>query len=198
MDRVLIGYTTNAGSTKEIAGKVASELIQPGVTVDVKELSKINDLDLYDTVIIGAPMILGWHKEALTFIRKYQSDLEMKKVAYFACAMKLTKNPAADTYGISLALDPTLASDPQHPGRIGLEEGFTTVDHYLNSMITAAPEIKPVSVAFFNGKLDYSKLSVWQKLFVRIFVRAEPGDFRNWDFIKTWSTELNKTFTMIN
>lgn len=58
--KVLVAYSTNAGSTGEVAEAVAGELRKDGTTVDVKRLEEVADISPYQAVVVGAPMILIW------------------------------------------------------------------------------------------------------------------------------------------
>jgi menaquinone-dependent protoporphyrinogen IX oxidase len=87
-------------------------------------------------------------------------------------------------------MDSSLEADPIVAGKLAIKERFTMIDHYVQPMVDAAPATRPVNVAFFNGKLDMTKLNLFQKAFVSLIVQATPGDFRNWDFIKAWSTDF--------
>lgn len=70
-------------------------------------------------------------------------------------------------------------------------EKHATVEHYLSPALTKALLVKPVSVGFFAGKLDYSKLNIFHKLFVKLIIQAQTGDLRNWEAIRQWATGLN-------
>ena len=83
MSKVLIVYSTNSGSTGEVADAVAEELKQNGHTVEVKKIQDAANIDGYDAVVVGAPMIFGWHQTARSFIHKYQSALAQKKGSIF-------------------------------------------------------------------------------------------------------------------
>ncbi len=191
MSRVLVTYSTNAGSTADVAKSVADEIKLAGHEVDVMRTSEVTDLGKYETVVVGAPMILGWHGAAKMFVRRHQDELAAKKTAYFACAMRLTKADGERLPEFSLALDPNLAEEPAKPGSLSLKERFTTIGHYLGPMAGAAPKVKPLSVAFFKGKLEMFRLKWYQALFVMIVVQAVPGDYRDWEYIKTWAGELS-------
>ena len=52
------------------------------------------------------------------------------------------------------------------------------------------PQVKPVSVAFFAGRLDYSKLNIFHMLFVMLIIGATPGDFRNWEAVREWAASV--------
>lgn len=74
--------------------------------------------------------------------------------------------------------------------RLSRKEKFTSVANYLKPVLEKAPQVKPVSVGFFAGKLDYGCLNLFQKLFVRIIIRAKEGDYRNWEAIRDWAKSL--------
>lgn len=192
MTKVLITYSTNSGSTAEVAGAIAATLDQAGHNVEVKNIAAVADLDGYDAVVIGAPMIFGWQADARRFVRRHQSALATRKVAYFACAMRLTRAPAEKIPPVALTLDPNLVAAPLKPGFLTLKERFTTLGYYLKPMLAAAPAAEPLSVAFFNGKLEMFRLKWWQAAFVMAVVQAVPGDYRDWDCIAAWAKSLGE------
>jgi menaquinone-dependent protoporphyrinogen oxidase len=191
MSRILIAYATNSGSTAEAADAVAAELTQQGHNVEVKSCREVISPADYDSVIIGAPMIFGWHGDARKFVRKFGKTLAAKKTAYFACAMRLTDTPAGHAQDIPLLLDASLAAEPVKSSRLSFKENFTSLEHYLKPMLACAPEVKPVSIAFFNGKLEMYRLKWWQALFVMAVVQGAPGDYRDWDVIKGWAQSIS-------
>lgn len=132
MSRILVAYSTNAGSTAEVAETVAAALRQGGHTADVKTTAAAADLNGYDAVVVGAPMIFGWQKTARQFVKRHQGDLAGKKVAYFACAARLTHAAGETLPAVPLIVDPNLASDPVKPGALSFKERFTTTGHYLH------------------------------------------------------------------
>lgn len=192
MSKVLITYSTNSGSTGEVAEEIGKILLQEGHTVAVKAERDVASLEEFDSVVIGAPMIFGWHAATRSFIRKNRTALSSKKVAFFSCAMRLTKVPGERLPDVNVALDPLLASEPVKNGSLTLKERFTTLGYYLKPMLQAAPEVKPVCIAFFNGKLEMFRLKWWQAAFVMIVVQGVPGDYRDWDFIGSWTKEISR------
>ncbi len=194
MKRVLIAYTTNSGSTEKIAQEVGEELHQHGNEVRILRFEGVTSLKNYDLVIIGAPMILGWHRDAAQFVKQHQDELSKVPVAYFFAAMSLTQTGEEQVEGIPLRIDPGLAKPPARAGRLSLRERYATPKNYLRSALRAAPLIKPVEVAFFGGRLEMFRLKLLQALFVMLVVRAQPGDLRNWDFIRKWAVELGKRY----
>jgi len=191
MKTILVAYSTNSGSTAEVAQAVGDELVKGGNQVDVRTIKDVTSFAEYGAVVVGAPMIMGWHLPAVNFVKKHEQVLSKLPVAYFLTAMSLTQVEYQDFEGISISVDPRLAKPPKNPGRLSFRENYATVKNYLPTALKAAPMVKPVSVAFFGGKLDIMRLRLWQKLFVMIVVQAQPGDYRNWTFIREWANDLN-------
>ncbi|MHC1783844.1 MAG: flavodoxin domain-containing protein [Anaerolineaceae bacterium] len=194
MKKILVVYKTNSGSTAEIAQAIAEELRSKSLDVEVKSIDKAVDLTPFQGVVIGAPMIMGWHRDAVNFINKNQAVLSGKKVAYFLAAMSLTDLP--DPFGgrLPLTLDPNLVAAPKKPRRLSFKENFATVANYLKPVLKAAPSVNPISVAFVGGKLELFRLKWYAMLFVMIVIQASPRDLRNWPFIKEWAGSLAGKF----
>ena len=190
MSRVLVSYATNSGSTAEVAAAVAAELTAAGHAAEVRPMANVTALDGYDAVVMGAPMIFGWHNTARRFVKKHRAELAARKTALFACAMRLTRASRETLPPVALTLDANLVADEVKPGALNIKERFTTIGYYLKSMLPAGEGAQPVSVAFFNGKLEMFRLKWWQAAFVMIVVQAVPGDYRDWDAIRAWARSL--------
>lgn len=187
---ILVAYATNAGSTAEVAQTVAEELAKNGAAVDVRSLQEVTGIDGYDAVVVGAPMIMGWHRAAQKFIRQHRQELSRVPVAYFIMAVSLTHQGGTEVSGVPVWVDPRRAVSPKESGRFGFRERYSLVSNYLGPVLKAAPEVKPVSAAFFGGKLDLGRLKLLQMLFVLLIIQAQPGDYRDWDYIRQWADHL--------
>ena len=190
MKRILVAYATNAGSTAEIAEAVAEGLDARGADVQVKAIDTISTPGPYDAVVVGAPMIFGWHREARAFLKHHRGTLQRVPVACFMVALSLTEDTTDPYPGMDITLDPSLAKPPAHLQRLSFQERFTSVTNYVRPALQSAPDVQPVSIGFFNGKLDYGRLGLLERWFVRLAFNAEEGDFRNWQFIRGWSEGL--------
>jgi menaquinone-dependent protoporphyrinogen oxidase len=186
---ILIVYTTNAGSTAEVAEMIAEEIGQAGDQVDVRRIEEVNSVAGYDAVIVGAPMILGWHGKARKFVRQHRQALSKIKTAYFCMAMVLTatSNPASSP--APTCIDPGLAKLPKTPDHLSIKERYSLAANYMRPILRTAPEVRPVSVAFFGGKLEMFRLKLLQMLFVMLIIRAQPGDLRDESFIRQWAED---------
>ena len=191
MGDILIAYTTNAGSTLEVAQVIADELVQKGNTVSVKNISEIDDIKPYDSVLVGAPMILGWHNSAKRFVRKNRKVLAKKKCAYFCTAVSITKYGAEEGSGIPVFIDPFTAKAPVNPEKMTIHEKYSLPENYILPILKQAPDVMPISIALFGGNLDMGKLNFLQMIFVMAIIRAQPGDYRNWEAIRQWANSLD-------
>lgn len=191
MSKVLVAYTTNAGSTTEIAETVAAEVRACGHQVDLVRCQDCTSLAGYDALILGAPMILGWQRAALNFLKKHRRELANRPTALFCSMMSLTQ-PASPPPP-EIAIDPWLPKPPKNPNRLSIKENYATLANYLRPIRQAAPDLHPVAVAFLGGKLELFRLKWWQMLFVMAIIQAQPGDLRNWDFIRGWVRQFAAT-----
>jgi len=190
MKSVLIAYATNAGSTAQVAQVIGEELGKNGAQVQVRRLTEVTSVEPYDAVVVGAPMIMGWHGAAVRFVKKHQRALSHKPVAFFLTAMNLTQTDEKSIGAIPIYVDRALAKPPKNAKRLSLKERYATVTNYLRPALEAAPLVKPVSVGFFGGKLELYRLPFLQMLFVLLVIQAQPGDLRNWPAIREWATNL--------
>ncbi len=188
--KILIAYATNAGSTADVAEMVKTALARKDMVVELRLLEEVSTLDEYDAVIIGAPMILGWHRDAKKFVKRHQSELSRKPVAYFLTAMSLTKTRETQIDGVPIQVDPGLAKSPRNPKRLSLKELYALPYNYVLPMLKAAPRVKPLAIGLFGGYLNLFTLSWPARLFVMMVIQAKPGDLRDETFIKKWSTNL--------
>lgn len=82
---VLIIYTTKTGTTKKAAEIIKEVFVKEEFEVEVLEISKVNAIEDYETIIIGAPINgMRWLPEITSFIKKNKMILNNKNVACFA------------------------------------------------------------------------------------------------------------------
>jgi menaquinone-dependent protoporphyrinogen oxidase len=102
-----------------------------------------------------------WMPEAVDFVKKNRDVLRQVPVAYFLVCMTLVR--------------PT-------------EKNRAEVLSYMDPVLKAVPEIKPVGIGTFAGALDYNNLSWLNKKILKSKGSPE-GDFRDWNAIRAWARE---------
>ena len=189
-----MAYSTNAGSTAEVAEAIGKGLEGPEAAVEVRRLEEVRDLAGYAAVVLGGPMIVGWHRRAARFLRARARELARVPTALFFTSLRVTRegSGAEGEHGFPILLDPRLLAEPARPGRLSFKERQTTVQSYLSPVRAALAQVRPVRAAFFAGKLDYGKLKLLHMLFVMLIIGATPGDSRNWDLIGSWARDVRK------
>jgi menaquinone-dependent protoporphyrinogen IX oxidase len=190
LKRVLVAYATNSGSTEEIANAIGGELGRFDAQVDIRRIDDNLTVEPYDAVVVGAPMILGWHRAACGFLKKHRAALQRVPTGCFLVAMSLTQTDDSALPRLPLALDPGLAKAPRQAGRLTLRERYTSVHSYLGPVLGSAGGMRPVSIGIFGGRMELFRLNWLQVLFVLLVIQAQPADLRNWPFIRAWAAHL--------
>jgi menaquinone-dependent protoporphyrinogen oxidase len=162
-NRILVAYASKVGSTGEVASFIG-EVLNNGATVDVQPIEKVTDVNVYQAVVVGSAIRAGrWISAATDFVKTHQSYLSQTPTAYFTCCM-------------------TLHEDTE-------ENRKKAVDF----MAPVCDLVTPVDMAAFAGKMDYSKISFFERFMVTKVFSTPEGDFRNWDAIRAWTNSLQTT-----
>jgi menaquinone-dependent protoporphyrinogen oxidase len=132
-NKVLVTYASKYGSTGGIADAIGKELCCKDVATDVVLIKNASNVSSYQGVVIGSAIYRGkWMSEAVDFVKKNREILRQVSVAYFLACMTLSR--------------PT-------------EKNRAEVLSYMDPILEAVPEIKPVGIGTFAGALDYNNLS---------------------------------------
>ncbi len=159
-------------------------------------LEQVQDLEAYAAVVIGSPMIMGWHRSALRFLRKNRTAFQQIPLAVFVMAMSLTQTGGTGFGGVPVFVDEQLPRPPATDGRLSFKERYAQLPNYLRPILRAARPVKPVSIGVFGGRLEYGRLKWWAVLFVMLVIQAPAGDRRNWAAIRSWAAGLPAVFQM--
>jgi menaquinone-dependent protoporphyrinogen oxidase len=160
--KALVAYASKYGSTGGVADAIGKELCSKDVAADVRLISNAGELSSYQAVVIGSPVYRGkWLPEAVDFLKKNRDALSRVPVAYFLVCMSLAK-PTDKTQAEVLA--------------------------YMDPILKAVPEIKPVAIGSFAGALHYANLSGLNKTILKSMGTPE-GDFRDWAAIRAWARD---------
>jgi len=196
MKRILVAYATMAGSTGDVAQAVGEEIARSGLQVDVLPLGGVKGLEAYDGVVLGGPMIMGWHRAALGFLRKHREAFRRIPLAVFVMGMSLTQTGETSVGGVPVYVDEKLPKPPEKEGRLNFRERYARLSNYVQPILRATRPVKPVTIGVFGGRLEYGRLKWWAVLFVMLIIQAPAGDRRNWTAIRSWAAGLPAEFQL--
>jgi menaquinone-dependent protoporphyrinogen oxidase len=161
-EKVLVTYSSLAGSTAEVADSIGKEIASKQCFVTVSPVNEVKSIDSYKTIIIGSAIRMGQVRpEIKDFVVKNKTALQSKNVSYFIVCMTLKDETPENRKAVDAYLDPLRA------------------------------ELKPINVGLFAGKMDYSKLGFFSRFIVKHMVKTPEGDFRNWKEIKGWAKKIS-------
>ncbi len=139
-------------------------------------------------------MIMGWHREALNFLRKHRPALQHMPLAAFVMAMSLTRTADMSMGNLNVVVDENLPKPPKVVGKLSYRERYARLPQYLQPIISAAHPAKPMSIGVFGGRMEYGRLKWWAVLFAMLIIQAPARDMRNWAAIRAWAAGLAEGF----
>jgi menaquinone-dependent protoporphyrinogen oxidase len=131
MSRILVGFATRHGSTREVAEGIAKVCMASGAQVRLVPVAAMREpLVDWDLIVLGAPIHWGlWHQDVHRFIRRYEDELGAVPVAVFGIGprrdddeawqrgrMQLDRALAAHRWLIPVAIGLFGGMDPPGPG----------------------------------------------------------------------------------
>jgi menaquinone-dependent protoporphyrinogen oxidase len=162
-NHILIAYASKYGSTKEVAEYIGQVLQEAGGKVEVRNVNDIKDISAYQSVIVGSATRMDkLLPDAVKFANKHARALSEKTTAYFVLCV-------------------TMKQDTQ--------ENRSKAQGFLEPLCQIR---EPISIGLFAGKIDYNQLGFfWKTLASKDETgMMEEGDFRNWEQIQTWASEI--------
>jgi menaquinone-dependent protoporphyrinogen oxidase len=159
--KILVGYATRSGSTKEVAEAIAASLHDGGQEVDLQPMRNVRTLDGYRSLVLGAPLFMfHWHRDARAFFPRHREALKSLPVAVFALG-------------------------PFHDE----EQEWHDVRAQLDKELAQFPWFVPVARQVFGGKFDPAKLRFPLSL-LPAMKKMPASDIRDWTAIRKWAGDL--------
>jgi len=163
--KILVGYATRYGSTKEAAEVIATTLQEGGFEVDLLPVRDVRTLENYNAVVLGAPLFMfHWHKDALRFLARFQKVLGNLPVAVFALG------PVTDPYK---------------------EEEWQGARDQLEKELAKHSWFKPAALEIFGGRLDPQKMGFPMKMFAG---QMPASDIVDLAAVRKWAERLPAIF----
>ncbi|GAA3760360.1 flavodoxin domain-containing protein [Salinactinospora qingdaonensis] len=159
--RVLIGYASKHGSTREIAERVAQRLREHSHNAEARPFARARRADAYEVIVLGSAVYYSrWLKEATAYVRRNATALAARPAWLFSVG-------AARAVGARF-------NAPVNPPR-----DVTSIQR----------KIRPRGHRFFAGALRKEQLPLPGRLLSRL-MRSGRADFRDWADIDAWADKI--------
>jgi menaquinone-dependent protoporphyrinogen IX oxidase len=194
MKKVAIVYDTVSGSTGEIS-KVLREELQTEFSVTSLLIGDVTSLDPFDAVLVGSPMRFGKFTSRMRkFLKRNRSALVRKQVTYFFSTLYLVQIAEEPLPEPPLYVDPGLAMATLPKRKTTAMDRTHSLGYYERCRRKGVPDIDPVSIAYFKGRLVLSRLPLVARLFMRIVTtlttKEQEGEFLNPASVRDWGAGL--------
>ncbi|ROP48941.1 menaquinone-dependent protoporphyrinogen oxidase [Enterobacter sp. BIGb0383] len=148
--KTLILFSTRDGQTREIAACIASELKELGVSADLVNLNRTDEIDWrgYERVVIGASIRYGHFHPALDrFVKKHAETLNSLPGAF---------------YSVNLVARKAEKRTPQ-------------TNNYTRKFLLNSPW-QPDKCAVFAGALRYPRYRWFDRFMIRLIMKMTGGE----------------------
>jgi menaquinone-dependent protoporphyrinogen oxidase len=163
--KILVAYATRTGSTPEVAETIARHLCEAGLSAEARPVGEVTSLDGYSGAVLGSAVrYASWLPEMTDFMSAQRDALSAMPVAFFTMHM------------LALGDDPAAVAE---------RAKYTAKAREL---------VSPIDEVFFEGMIDPSRLSFFDRMAVRL-VKSPVGDRRDWGRIGAWSEALAPRLT---
>ena len=161
---VLLAYASAHGSTRGIAERIAG-LLSDRAQVEVRPVDEIDDVEAYDTVILGSAVYgQRWIPSATTFVHRHAAALTTR------CVWLFSVGSFGDTHrGI---------------GRL-MQKEPRDIAEIKNA-------VHPRDYRVFAGAIERDQWPLASRLFFHAF-GGRLGDNRNWPEIDAWAESIART-----
>lgn len=199
MERILLVYDTKSGATFDIAEILCEEFLTRGLHAETNHVDDAGDLSSCDAVIVGSPIRTAQCPAKIKrFVKKNANTLAKVPTAfYFSClsVITLADKPLP---GSPIYADPSFDMQPRQRGEMNFFEYLHTSYYYLKQFLKLIPKVEPVSIAFFKGRLDFSRITFIQRMIMSVALRLsdeiQKGEFLSPNAARAWAEELHERF----
>lgn len=194
MRHIALVHDTVSGSTAEM-GAIIAEVLRREGTVTTLPIDSSDSLAPYDAVIIGSPMRFGWcTAKVRAFLKRHRMQLSRKRVAFFFSTLYAVRIAEESTDEGRLFFDPALAIATIPRNKATGMDKTHSLGYYERRRRRNTPDINPLSIAFFKGRLVLSKLPLGPRLFMKLVTlftaKEQEGEFLNPAVVRAWAEEL--------
>ncbi|MFG2006237.1 flavodoxin domain-containing protein [Spirillospora sp. NPDC048911] len=163
--KILVGYASAHGSTRSIAARIASELVEQGHEAELGSMDQVGTPGSYEAFVLGSAIHnRAWLIEARDFVDAHREVLRHQPVWLFSVGM------------------PAALRGPWR--RLALQE----------EPVVAAPlrdAIGPCEHRLFSGVVRREHFSTFEHLIFKV-MGCRYGDYRDWHAVDAWSRDVTR------
>jgi menaquinone-dependent protoporphyrinogen oxidase len=164
--KVLVGYASALGSTREIAQAIGTRLVGAGVDTDVRTVDEIDTVDGYDAVVLGSAIHnMVWLPAAVAFVRRHAGALTVRPLWLFSVS---SVGETSSFFG----------------PRVG--RWMRRMRHEPREMVDLRESVRPRGHRDFAGAVHRGDWGRGGGVFLRAF-GGHYGDHRDWRDIDAWA-----------
>lgn len=191
MQKILITYYSESGSTKEMAEIMFNTITS--YAVELIEVSKVKHLN-YDVIIIGTPNMYGKPAPSiLKFLKTNEDNLLIKPIHFFFSCMDCYLDNEMESYQLEIYTDSNIPKNINVLNKMNSWQKSHAVSTYMINLNIAAPKLNIVSVAFFKGRLRFKSLSFINSIVMRMISllnrNIKQGNYYKKNDIETWTKQ---------
>lgn len=161
---VLVTYASAHGSTRGIAERIAAQLGARGTRVAVRPVDEIEDVETYDAVVLGSPVLnQEWMPAATGFLRRNADALAVRRTWLFSVGS------FGDTHPVI--------------GRFMMKEP--------RDIREIQQAVRPRGYRVFAGAIERHQWPWASRLFFHLF-GGRFGDNRDWPVIDAWAGSISE------
>ena len=162
--RILVAYASKHGSTRDVAEVIATTMRSLGVDVDVRAADEVEDVDPYDTVVLGTAIYMGrLHDQARNLLTAHREELARRRLAVFALGPR------------------TLAADDVESTRAQLESGLAKASVEADLTAIFGGVVDPTKLRFPFNRMDASDARDWDG--IRAWAREVGAGVRGREWV---------------
>lgn len=192
MNKILITYDTESGSTREVAEIIGEEMGKLKAVSELRNVIGNSDISEYDAIIVGSPNWYGKPTPKIKkFLNRFNKELMQKPFAFYFTCMYLTKIEGENSPESIVYEDPQFNIIPKPENEMNMWQKSHAGSFYRKQLSKIIPELKPVSVAVFKGRLDFGKLSFFHTIVMKLITwmvkEIQEGEYINPDEVREWA-----------
>lgn len=159
--RVLVGYASRFGSTRDIAARIA-DAVRAGSEVDLRPVDEIDDVEPYDAIVFGSGVYDGsWTAEATALMHRHAAVLARKPLWLFSVGSFGDSHPVVG--GL-------IRKEPREIGEL-------------------EAALHPRDYRVFAGVIDLDRWPAWGRLVFKA-LGGHAGENRRWPEIDAWAATI--------